>query len=183
MEELTGQTDDFANRLRRFKEFVSMVKAASEASVRDRYAVRYDHNGSGIDIGSLQSVSRANMPPRRFNYRERVRRARTHRQAYSLGYFCRRRSHDAYISLTRGPSLVIHRRRHSGRDSDPLPLRLLRKVSLRAAFRVLREEFAATGRLFPTTADSARCARRVCADERLLLRSGCVIVSKDAHRP
>jgi DEAD/DEAH box helicase/Helicase conserved C-terminal domain len=152
VEELTGQTDDFANRLRRFKDiFVDGEgELQKRASAIDMLSVTTTME-VGIDIGSLQSVYQANMPPQRFNYQQRVGRAGRRGQAYSLVVtFCRGRSHDAYY--------FAHPRAITGdpppppflaASHDPIPLRLLRKVWLRAAFRVLREQCAATGDPFP----------------------------------
>ncbi|MCP6352175.1 hypothetical protein NL467_26220, partial [Klebsiella pneumoniae] len=89
----------------------------------------------GIDIGSLQSVYQANMPPQRFNYQQRVGRAGRRGQAFSFVItFCRGRTHDAYYfahphAITGDPPpppfLAV--------DHDAIPLRLLRKVWLRSA--------------------------------------------------
>ena len=101
-EELTGQTGSPADRLRRFKGiFVAdnsgvdgeLQKAASEIdllSVTTTMEV-------GIDIGALQAVYQANMPPQRFNYQQRVGRAGRRGQAYSVVVtLCRSRSHDLH---------------------------------------------------------------------------------------
>src|SRR5437868_14798794 len=51
----------------------------------------------GIDIGPLQAVYQANMPPQRFNYQQRVGRAGRRGQAFSLVMtLCRSRSHDLH---------------------------------------------------------------------------------------
>jgi hypothetical protein len=152
VEELTGQTDDFSDRLRKFKGI--FVDDESEIQKRaqeiDMLSVTTTME-VGIDIGALQSVYQANMPPQRFNYQQRVGRAGRRGQAFSLVItFCRGRSHDAYY--------FAHPRAITG-DSppppflaighDPIPSRLVRKNWLRVAFKYLRDQCAMEGRLYP----------------------------------
>jgi Lhr-like helicase len=151
-EELTGQTDDFADRLRRFKDiFVDQQSEIGRlASEIDMLSVTTTME-VGIDIGSLQSLYQANMPPQRFNYQQRVGRAGRRGQAFSFVVtFCRGRSHDAYYfkhpdSITGdappAPFLAV--------EHAPIPLRLLRKVWLRAAFALLRSECGSAGEPYP----------------------------------
>jgi hypothetical protein len=152
VEELTGQTDDFADRLRKFKGI--FVNGESEiekrASQIDMLSVTTTME-VGIDIGALQSVYQANMPPQRFNYQQRVGRAGRRGQAFSFVVtFCRGRSHDSYYfahpkAITGDapppPFLAV--------EHDPIPMRLLRKCWLRAAFQKLRDECTADGQTYP----------------------------------
>lgn len=146
-EELTGQTSDPAERLRRFRG-IFVATSPEEDSELQRAASEIDILSVtttmevGIDIGALQAVYQANMPPQRFNYQQRVGRAGRRGQAFSLvATLCRSRSHD--LHYFRHPDSI------TGDPPPPpflatehldIPLRLLRKIWLSAAFRHMRQE-------------------------------------------
>ena len=96
-EELTGQTDrsDRPKRQRWFQEIfvrdeISTVQGVDLLSVTTTME-------AGVDIGALNAVMMANMPPRRFNYQQRVGRAGRRASGVSLAItFCRGRSHDDF---------------------------------------------------------------------------------------
>ncbi|WP_249164354.1 DEAD/DEAH box helicase [Bradyrhizobium jicamae] len=145
-EELTGQTQSPAERLRRFRGIFVDGTGNYDAAL-DRRAKEIDMLSVtttmevGIDIGALQAVYQANMPPQRFNYQQRVGRAGRRGQAFSLAAtLCRGRSHDLHY--------FAHPEAITGDPPPPpflttdhlaIPLRLLRKVWLTAAFAKLRE--------------------------------------------
>ncbi|MDC0682625.1 DEAD/DEAH box helicase [Sorangium atrum] len=96
-EELTGQTNRIDRRLRqrRFQE-VFMADEVEIATGVDLLSVTTTME-AGVDIGALQAIALANMPPVRFNYQQRVGRAGRRGLGMSAALtLCRGRSHDDY---------------------------------------------------------------------------------------
>jgi DEAD/DEAH box helicase domain-containing protein len=96
-EELTGQTNRADRRIRQrcFQE-VFMAHEVAIASGVDLLSVTTTFE-AGVDIGALQAIALANMPPVRFNYQQRVGRAGRRSLGMSAALtLCRGRSHDDY---------------------------------------------------------------------------------------
>ena len=138
-EELTGQTDspDRPRRQRRFQEIfvqddIKQVHGIDLLSVTTTME-------SGVDIGALLAVMMANMPPRRFNYQQRVGRAGRRGTGVSLAVtFCRGRSHDDYYYL-RPEQMTGDPPSHPYVDMDRESIfhRVIVKEILRQAFEAL----------------------------------------------
>lgn len=136
--ELTGQTDsaDAEDRQMRFQGVFLDPDAVPIADELDLLSVTTTLE-AGVDIGDLNAVELANMPPTRFNYQQRVGRAgrRETQMAYALTV-CRGRSHDEYYfdrpeSIANDPTP----KPYLALDRDEIYLRSLTSEILRRAFR------------------------------------------------
>lgn len=135
--ELTGQTDRAAAQSRqlRFQDVFIEGETAPLADGLDLLSVTTTME-AGVDIGSLESVVLANMPPTRFNYQQRVGRAgRRFSPTASSLTVCRGRSHDEHYFArpevianepTPAPYLTLNR--------PEIFTRVLRSEALRRAY-------------------------------------------------
>lgn len=168
-EELTGQTENGAERQRKFK---GLLMPGREYKRDDKGRILYElQDGEqepiieedtsfwpareeidlltvtttmevGIDIGPLQGILQANMPPQRFNYQQRVGRAGRRAQAFSVALtMCRTKSHDLhYFRNPRAITGDVPPPPRLAKLRKEIPYRFLNKHVLNTVFKDVRSQ-------------------------------------------
>ncbi len=135
-EELTGQTDNQLERQRKFRDVFVNSDEIRQVETIDLLSVTTTME-VGVDIGDLQTVIMANMPPMRFNYQQRVGRAGRRGQPFSYALtIARDRPHDEYY-FTNPHSLTndIPPTPFLTAENEQIQIRLITKEVLRRAFK------------------------------------------------
>ena len=138
--ELTGQTRPLEEQRRRQRRFKGAFVPGELALAQDLELLSVTTTMEvGVDIGSLQSVVMANVPPQRFNYQQRVGRSGRREQPLSYALtLARDRSHDDdYFQDTKRITGDPPPRPYLDMESTAVLKRSVASEVLRVAFRDL----------------------------------------------
>ncbi|MDA8561012.1 DEAD/DEAH box helicase [Nitrospinae bacterium] len=157
-EELIGHTDKADQRERQLAfQGIFTGDLSSRGNGKEDYLNKYfgidilsvtTTMEAGVDIGELKSIYLANMPPRRFNYQQRVGRAgRRGDRLTPIVTFCKGQKHDEYYFQK--PNLMVSEKTPSPK-LDVTNQKIIDRVSLKFILNHLFSSFNELSNEIPT---------------------------------